>query len=223
MLRLELPGLFDLQVNGFGGVDFNAPSLSAERCLQALERMRTTGVTRCLPTLITSSFEQFAASARVLARLADASVAGQVTSAVPVKGGVVAAEGRRLIHLDPSGKTRALAAARHSRCPVVTASVDSMTFLHPVHIGQLIILKSAVNRVFRTSMEVGVKVWVEDLRTGVRRHTSSAYLTFVALGPNNERVPVAPVVPETEAEKRRYEAALVRREYRLSQKKVEKP
>ena len=54
----------------------------------------------------------------------------------------------------------ALAAARHSRCPVVTASVDSMTFLHPIHIGQLIILKSAVNRVFRTSMEVGVKVWV---------------------------------------------------------------
>ena len=129
--------------------------------------------------------------------------------------------GGRVMHLvDLAG---ALAAARHSRCPVVTASVDSMTFLHPVHIGQLIILKSAVNRVFRTSMEVGVKVWVEDLRTGVRRHTSSAYLTFVALGPKNERVPVAPVVPETEAEKRRYEAALVRREYRLSQKKVEKP
>ena len=129
--------------------------------------------------------------------------------------------GGRVMHLvDLAG---ALAAARHSRCPVVTASVDSMTFLHPVHIGQLIILKSAVNRVFRTSMEVGVKVWVEDLRTGVRRHTSSAYLTFVALGPNNERVPVAPVVPETEAEKRRYEAALVHREYRLSQKKVEKP
>ena len=98
-----------------------------------------------------------------------------------------------------------------------------MTFLHPIHIGQLIILKSAVNRVFRTSMEVGVKVWVEDLRTGVRRHTSSAYLTFVALGPNNERVPVAPVTPETDEEKGRYAAALIRREYRLSQKKHEKP
>jgi acyl-CoA hydrolase len=129
--------------------------------------------------------------------------------------------GGRVMHLvDLAG---ALAAARHSRCPVVTASVDYMTFLHPIHIGQLIMLKSAVNRVFRTSMEVGVKVWVEDLRTGVRRHTSSAYLTFVALGPNNERVPVAPVVPETEEEKRRYEAALIRREYRLSQKKQEKP
>jgi len=87
----------------------------------------------------------------------------------------------------------------------------------------LIILKSSVNRAFRTSMEVGVKVWVEDLGTGVRRHTSSAHLTFVALGPNNERVPVPPVLAETEQEKRRYEAALIRREYRLSQKKQEKP
>ena len=129
--------------------------------------------------------------------------------------------GGRVMHLvDLAG---ALAAARHSRRPVVTASVDSMTFLHPIHIGQLIILKSSVNRAFRTSMEVGVKVWVEDLGTGVRRHTSSAYLTFVALGPNNERVPVPPVLPETEQEKRRYEAALIRREYRLSQKKQEKP
>jgi acyl-CoA hydrolase len=129
--------------------------------------------------------------------------------------------GGRVMHLvDLAG---ALAASRHSRCPVVTASVDYMTFLHPVHIGQLIMLKSAVNRVFRTSMEVGVKVLVEDLRTGVRRHTSSAYLTFVAMGENNERVPVPPVIPETEEEKRRYQAALVRREYRLSQRKREKP
>ena len=129
--------------------------------------------------------------------------------------------GGRVMHLvDLAG---ALAAARHSRCAVVTASVDSMTFLHPIHIGQLIILKSSVNRVFRTSMEVGVKVWVEDLGTGVRRHTSSAYLTFVAIGPNNERVPVAPIIPETDNEKRRYAAALIRREYRLSQKKQEKP
>jgi N-acetylglucosamine-6-phosphate deacetylase len=74
--RLELPGLFDLQVNGFGGVDFNGPSLSAEGCADALERMRATGVTRCLPTLITSSFDRFAANARVLARVPDASIAG---------------------------------------------------------------------------------------------------------------------------------------------------
>jgi N-acetylglucosamine-6-phosphate deacetylase len=74
--RLQLPGLFDLQVNGFGGVDFNAPSLSADRCAEALERMRATGVTRCLPTLVTSSFDRFAANARVLARMTDASIAG---------------------------------------------------------------------------------------------------------------------------------------------------
>src|SRR5271157_3089540 len=72
----------------------------------------------------------------------------------------------------------ALAGMRHARCPVVTASVDYMNFLHPVRIGQLILLRSSVNRVFRTSMEVGVKVWVEDLLTGAVRHTSSAYLTF---------------------------------------------
>ena len=75
-MRLELPGLFDLQVNGFGGIDFNAPDLTADRVSEALERMRATGVTRCLPTLISSSFEQFAASARVLARVSDAAMAG---------------------------------------------------------------------------------------------------------------------------------------------------
>jgi acyl-CoA hydrolase len=129
--------------------------------------------------------------------------------------------GGRVMHLvDLAG---AIAASRHSRCPVVTVSIDSMTFLHPVHIGQLLILRSSVNRVFRTSMEVGVKVWVEDLRTGVIRHTSSAYLTFVALGANNQNVPVAPVIPETEDEKRRFEKAGVRREYRLAQAREVKP
>ena len=75
-MRIELPGLFDLQVNGFGGIDFNSASLTADRVAEALERMRATGVTRCLPTLITSSFERFAAAARVLARMTDAAVAG---------------------------------------------------------------------------------------------------------------------------------------------------
>ena len=80
--------------------------------------------------------------------------------------------GGKVMHLvDLAG---ALAAIRHARCPVVTASVDHMNFLHPVKIGQLVLLRSAVNRVFRTSMEVGVKVFVEDLSTGERRHTSSA-------------------------------------------------
>ena len=98
----------------------------------------------------------------------------------------------------------ALAAVRHARCPVVTASVDQMSFLHPVHIGQLIMLRSSVNRVFRTSMEVGVRVQVENLITGERKHTSSAYLTFVAMDKSGRRVPIAPVIPETDEEKRRF-------------------
>jgi acyl-CoA hydrolase len=121
--------------------------------------------------------------------------------------------GGRVMHLvDLAGAT---AAMRHTRLPVVTASVDHMSFLHPVHIGQLVILKSSVNRAFRTSLEVGVKVFVEDLLTGERKHTSSAYLTFVAIDQEGNRVVVPPVIPETEEEKRRYEQAGQRREYRL--------
>jgi N-acetylglucosamine-6-phosphate deacetylase len=75
-VTIELPGLFDLQLNGFGGIDFNAPDLTSDRVEEALQRVRLTGVTRCLPTLITSSFEDFAASARVLARVPSAAVAG---------------------------------------------------------------------------------------------------------------------------------------------------
>jgi acyl-CoA hydrolase len=121
--------------------------------------------------------------------------------------------GGKVMHLvDLAG---ALAAVRHARCAVVTASVDYMNFLHPVKIGQLLLLRSSVNRVFRTSMEVGVKVFVEDLPTGAVRHTSSAYLTFVALDPSGNRIPIPPVIPETDDEKRRYEDAARRREYRL--------
>lgn len=74
--RVELPGLFDLQVNGFGGVDFNAPDLTSDLVADALARMRSTGVTRCLPTLITSSLDEFSASARVIARTSDPAIAG---------------------------------------------------------------------------------------------------------------------------------------------------
>jgi acyl-CoA hydrolase len=122
--------------------------------------------------------------------------------------------GGKVMHLvDIAG---ALAAMRHSRRPVVTASIDHMNFLHPARIGQLVMLKSSVNRVFRTSMEVGVKVMVEDLSTGEMRHTSSAYLTFVALDDAGNRVPVPPVIPESEEEIRRYNEAGRRREYRLA-------
>ena len=87
--------------------------------------------------------------------------------------------GGRLMHwIDIAG---ALAAHRHSRSYVVTASTDHLDFLIPVRVGDLVIFKSSVNRVYRTSMEVGVKVWVESYFTGERRHVSSAYLTFVAM------------------------------------------
>lgn len=121
--------------------------------------------------------------------------------------------GGKVMHLvDLAG---AMAAMRHARRPVVTASVDSMTFLHPIKIGQLVICKASVNRVFRTSMEVGVKVFAEDLLTGDRTHTCSAYLTFVALDEFGHPVEVPPVIPETEEEMRRYREAGERRQKRL--------
>jgi acyl-CoA hydrolase len=110
----------------------------------------------------------------------------------------------------------AIAAMRHCRNVVVTASVDHMDFIHPVRIGQMVRLRSSVNRAFRTSMEVGVKVWVEDLILGTRQHVSSAFLTFVAIDANGSSILVPPVIPETEEEMRRYEEAGTRREYRLS-------
>ena len=122
--------------------------------------------------------------------------------------------GGKVMHLvDLAG---AMAAVRHARRPMVTASVDHMNFLHPVRIGQLIVLHSQVNRVFRTSMEVGVKVMVEDLMTGRKLHTCSAYLTFVALGTDGKPTVIPPVIPETAEETRRYEDAGERREYRLA-------
>ena len=126
--------------------------------------------------------------------------------------------GGKVMHLvDLAG---AMAAMRHARRPVVTASVDHMSFLYPVRISQLIILRSSVNRVFRTSMEVGVKVQVEDLLSGERRHTSSAYLTFVALDGQGKPIEIPPVIPETPDEIRRYQQAGERREYRLAHRAV---
>ena len=113
----------------------------------------------------------------------------------------------------------AMAGMRHAHQPVVTASVDSLHFLHPVHIGELLMLRSSVNRVFRSSMEIGVKVVTEKLMTGVRLHTCSAYLTFVAIDRDGKAISIPPVIPETEEEKRRYREAGDRREYRLAMRK----
>ena len=120
--------------------------------------------------------------------------------------------GGRLMHwIDLAG---ALAAHRHSRHHVVTASIDHLDFLTPVHVGDVVILQSSVNRAFRTSMEVGVKVWVESYIEATRKHVSSAFLTFVAIDSDGRRVQVPAVIPETEDQKRRYEGAGRRREIR---------
>ncbi len=127
--------------------------------------------------------------------------------------------GGKVMHLvDLAG---AMSAIRHARRPVVTLSVDRLQFLHPVHIGELIVPRSSVNRVFRTSMEVGVKVTTENLLTGEKRHTCSAYLTFVALDERRQPTPIAPAVPESEDEKRRHAEAGERRKYRLATRKAQ--
>ncbi|MFQ5601919.1 MAG: acyl-CoA thioesterase [bacterium] len=112
----------------------------------------------------------------------------------------------------------AVAAHRHCRRPVVTVSMDSLDFRHPIKVGELIIIKASVNRVFKTSMECGAKVFSEDLNTGERKHTSTAYLTFVALDENKRPTRVEPIIPETEDEKRRWRAAAIRREFRMQEK-----
>jgi acyl-CoA hydrolase len=125
--------------------------------------------------------------------------------------------GGTLMHwIDLAG---ALAAHRHSRNYVVTASIDHLDFLVPVRVGDLVILRSSVNRAFRTSMEVGVQVLVENYIAATRSQVSSAYLTFVAVDRSGRRLPVPPVVPETHDEKRRYEDALRRREIRESERR----
>ena len=112
----------------------------------------------------------------------------------------------------------AVTAHRHCRRPVVTAAMDSLDFRHPIKVGELIIIKASVNRVFKTSMECGAKVFSENLGTGERKHTSSAYLTFVALDENKKPMQVSPAVPETVDEKRRWKGAEIRREFRIRQK-----
>lgn len=124
--------------------------------------------------------------------------------------------GGTLMHwIDLAG---ALAAHRHARAYVVTASIDHLDFLVPVHVGDLVILRSSVNRAFRTSMEIGVQVLVENYIAGTRSPVSSAYLTFVAVDRKMNRLPVPPVLPETEEEKRRFEDALRRRQIRESER-----
>jgi acyl-CoA hydrolase len=111
-----------------------------------------------------------------------------------------------------------IAAIRHSGSRVVTAGMDRMTFLHPVLVGMLVTVKATVNAAWKTSMEVGVRVEAENVHTGEITHTSTAYLTMVALDDDGRPAPVRPVEPASEDEKRREREAQLRRTTRLRER-----
>jgi acyl-CoA hydrolase len=109
----------------------------------------------------------------------------------------------------------ALSSAKHNNRICVTASVDSIDFHHPIKLGEAVVLVASVNRVFNTSMDVGVKVFAQTFNCGTIIHTNTAYLTFVSVDTDGKPVKAIEAVPETDEEKRRYEEALQRRENRL--------
>ena len=115
----------------------------------------------------------------------------------------------------------AVSAIRHARTTCVTVSVDRVDFRQPIYLGELVIMKCSVNFVGRTSMEVGVRVEAEHLLTGVRRHTNSCYLTYVAVDEAGRPVEVPRLVAEDPEEIRRYEAAKERRRRRLEERTAE--
>ena len=127
-----------------------------------------------------------------------------------VHGGVI------LRMLDEAG---GMAAFRHARRPVVTAAIDSMSFLAPVYVGNLVTAKASVNSVGMTSMEVGVRVEAEDLSSGKLTHTASAYLVYAAVGRRGRKPPrVPPLVPVTDEDRRRMAAAESRRKARAARR-----
>ena len=118
-------------------------------------------------------------------------------------------------------KTAAVTAIRHARNACVTVSIDRVDFREPIHVGDLIIMKSAVNYAGRTSMEIGVRVEAEDMISGRRRHTNSCYLTFVAVDRNGRPMDVPPIIPLTPVDERRFAAAKERRRRRTEERKAE--
>ena len=135
--------------------------------------------------------------------IADANNAGNV------HGGVI-------MHM--CDEVAGIAAVRHSGTRVVTAAMDRMDFRHPVYVGQLVNVKATVNAAWRTSMEVGVRVESENVRTGEVQHTSTAYLTMVALDDDGNPAEVPPIAPETPDEARRAREAQLRRDTRLAER-----
>lgn len=116
-----------------------------------------------------------------------------------------------------------LCAMRHAHHAVVTVRLDSMTFLEPIRVGDLVICRARVNWVGNTSLEVGVRVEAEDPVTGESKHTNSAYAVYVALDDDRRPVQVPPLEVKTEDEKRRWEEARARQEHRLSQRRTGRP
>jgi acyl-CoA hydrolase len=146
------------------------------------------------------------ASSSILSRWigpADANNAGKV------HGGVI-------MHL--CDEVAGIASLRHSGARVVTAAMDRMTFRHPVFVGQLVTVKATVNAAWRSSMEVGVRVESENVRSGEVLHTSTAYLTMVALDDEGKPTEVPPIAPETPDEIRRAREAQLRRDNRLAER-----
>jgi acyl-CoA hydrolase len=134
---------------------------------------------------------------------------GDANSAGFVHGGVV---------MKLCDEAAGIAAIRHSRGRVVTAAMDRMTFILPVNVGELVSCTASVNAAWRTSMEVGVRVEAESPFTGERRHTSTAYLTMVAVDEHGTPAPVPPLAVESEVEQRREREAELRRQNRLAER-----
>ena len=134
---------------------------------------------------------------------------GDANSAGFVHGGVV---------MKLCDEAAGIAAIRHCRGRVVTAAMDRMTFILPVNVGELVTCTASVNAAWRTSMEVGVRVEAESPLTGERRHTSTAYLTMVAVDEDGTPTPVPPLTAESEVERRRRREAELRRRNRLAER-----
>jgi acyl-CoA hydrolase len=120
--------------------------------------------------------------------------------------------GRLMYMMDIGG---AISAMKHCNCPVVTASVDNVSFANPIKLGNLLIIESQVTRSFNTSMEIYMRVWGEDLHSQFKYLTNEAYFTFVALDPHGKPRKVPELIPETEKERKMYDGALRRRQLRL--------
>jgi len=151
-----------------------------------------------------------AASASVLATLMEPAAANPMGN---IHGGHI---------MKLTDQAGAAAAIRHAGRICVTASIDRLDFVNPVHVGDMVVLKSAVNYTHRTSMEVGVRIEAERLETGERKHVATAYLIFVALDAAGRPTPVPPVVPQTESERLRYRQADLRYRSRQAQRLQER-